>query len=153
MRTLARVSAWSGLLLLFSLGGCATIEAPAWRLPIGGPGPESVEFFAEAVAAGPQAREAMWQSLRGGDPGTEQKLRMALLQSLPEHSGYNRTAAQRNLRKLLGRSSPLNSSQRAVARVRLHELESATACQVEVQSLRQRMAAVVEIERKLGKGR
>lgn len=151
MRALARASAWSGLLLLLSLGGCATMEAPSWRLPIGGPGPEPVEFLAEAIKAGPQGREAMWQALRGADPGRDQKLRIALLQSLPDHSGYNRVAAQRNLRKLLAGS--LSSGQRAAASVRLHELESATACQVEVKSLRQRMAAVVEIERKLGKGR
>jgi len=151
MRALARVSAWSGLLLLLSLGGCASMEASSWRLPIGGPGPEPVEFLAEAMKADPQAREAMWQALRGEDAGTEHRLRSALLQSLPEHSGYNRVAAQRNLRKLLAGS--LNSGQRAAASVRLHELESATACQVEVQSLRQRMAAVVEIERKLGRGR
>jgi hypothetical protein len=151
MPALVRVSAWSGLLLLCSLAGCASMEPMSWRLPIGGPGPEPVEFLAEALAASPPAREAMWQSLRAADPGVDQKLRMALMQSVPEHSGYNRGAAQKRLRKLL--SGQLSPGQRAVAQVRLNELDSASQCQVEVQSLRQRMAAVVEIERRLNGGR
>ena len=151
MPALARVSAWSGLLLLCSLSGCASMEPMSWRLPIGGPGPEPVEFLAEALSASPAAREALWQSLRSSDPGTDQKLRVALMQSVPEHSGYNRAAAQKRLRKLL--TQRLNPGQRAVAQVRLNELESSSQCQVEVQSLRQRMAAVVDIERRLNGGR
>ncbi len=151
MPALARASAWSGLFLLLSLAGCASMEPISWRLPIGGPGPEPVEYLAQALAASPPQREAMWQALRSDDPGTEQKLRVALMQSVPEHSGYNRGVAQRRLRKLLSQS--LSSGQRAAASVRLHELDSATQCQVEVQDLRQRMAAVVDIERRLGKGR
>jgi len=151
MPALARVSAWSGLLLLCSLSGCASMEPMSWRLPIGGPGPEPVEFLADVLAASPSRRESLWQELRTADPGTDQKLRVALMQSVPDHSGYNRAAAQKRLRKLL--SQHLSPGQRAAAQVRLSELDSASQCQVEVQSLRQRMAAVVEIERRLNGGR
>lgn len=135
--------------LLLSLGGCATQAGPGWSLPLG-QGPAPVEFLAQALQAGPAKRESMWQSVRNEEFSAEQQLRRALMQSLPQHSGYEPAAAQRQLRKLAAR--PLASELRALARLRLLQLEDGGQCQAEVRRLRQRMADVVDIERELNRG-
>lgn len=148
MPRLAPVSVCSGLLLLLSLGGCATTTQPLdWSLLIGRSGAAPVEFLADALAADSGEREKIWLSVRDADLTTEQKLRRALMQSVPGHSGYNAGAAQRQLRSLTAK--PLAADLKAIASVRLHELESAGQCRLEVQHLRQRMSRVVDIERQL----
>lgn len=137
----ARRMALSGI-LAGVLGGCAT-------LPPSGPArsTDELEFLDRALSGGPSTREALWRETLGAGRGQEAQLRLALLQSVPEHSGSDPVAAQRNLRALLAQSPPQDLA--AVARVRLDELKAANQCVGETQELRRRLAQVVNIEREL----
>jgi hypothetical protein len=126
-----------------TLGGCAT--QPPYG---GGRSTDELEFLDRALSGSPSMREALWhETLAGGARGQEAQLRLALLQSVPEHSGFDPAAAQRNLRALLAQGPPQDLA--AVARVRLDELKAASQCVGETQALRRRLAQVVNIERDL----
>ncbi|HSW15294.1 MAG TPA: hypothetical protein VLI06_20770 [Solimonas sp.] len=134
------------LCLLLELQGCATLQELPWT-PTGGPDIAPVVLLEQALQASPAERESLWRSLREQNFSSEQKLRRALLQSIPEHSGHNPGAAQRQLRQLV--VQPLAPDLRAVAQLRLRELDASEQCQIEVRNLRQRMATVIDIERQL----
>jgi hypothetical protein len=109
-----------------------------------------LEYLDRALSGGPAAREAMWRdALAGGRGSQEAQLRLALLQSVPDHSGSDPAAAQRGLRALLAQNPPPDLA--AVARVRLDELRASSQCYGETQQLRRRLAQVVDIERELDK--
>jgi hypothetical protein len=128
--------------LLALLGGCATQPFS------GGRATDNLEFLDRAMSGGPAAREAMWRdAVAGGRSTQEAQLRLALLQSVPDHSGADASAAQRNLRALLAQDPPPDLA--AVARVRLDELKVTSQCVGETQELRRRLAQVVDIERQL----
>jgi len=89
----------------------------------------------------------MWRQTQAAERDQDTQLRLALLQSVPDHSGYDPGAAQRNLRNLLAQEPP--SDLAAVARVRLDALRSTNQCVGENQELRRRLAEVVNIERQI----
>ncbi|MBL6750934.1 MAG: hypothetical protein ISP90_10455 [Nevskia sp.] len=121
--------------------GCAT--APQ-RVP---DALAETEFLGRAMEQSPAAREATWRATLAGRPGIETSLRVALLQSVPEHSGYDPAAAQRGLRALLAQNPPEDVA--AVARVRLGELRLRSQCENESLELRRRLSKVAQIERDL----
>jgi len=104
-----------------------------------------LEFLEHAEEAAPAAREALWRKQSVGAPkDDEAALRLALLQSLPAHSGSDAAAAQRTLRALLLKDPPEHMA--IAARLRLAEMGGESACQAENQDLKRRVAQVVEIE-------
>jgi len=127
------------------LGGCALQQSlTASR------GTDDLELLDRALTGSPAAREALWRQAQAATPGQDTQLRLALLQSVPDHSGYDPASAQRNLRGLLAQDPPADLA--AVARVRLDELRAASSanqCLGENQELRRRLAEVVNIERQL----
>lgn len=143
------VSRWPGrvrwtvasCLAVILLSGCA-IDSLTARSHAA----DDLEFLDRAMSSGPAAREAMWRETSAGR-GQEAQLRVALMQSVPNHSGSDPAAAQRNLRSLLAQNPPQDIA--ALARVRLDELRSSSQCVGETQELRHRLAQVVNIERDL----
>ena len=142
-----RCSGWSGrvrlaarlLVLSALLGGCS-----AWSSR-----PEAVdplEFLTQALEADGDAREQLWRQTDGGDGSDDAQLRAALLQSLPDHSGYDPAAARARLDALAAKG-PADVSR--VARLRLAQLSGDHDCHREVAELKQRLARVVDIERRL----
>jgi hypothetical protein len=109
-----------------------------------------LEFLDRALTASASTREAMWRQTQAATRNQDTQLRLALMQSVPDHSGYDPAAAQRGLRGVLAQDPPADLA--AVARVRLDELRSvsqANQCVGENQELRRRLAEVVNIEREL----
>lgn len=128
-------------ILALGLSGCAILPA------VPGSAREQLEFMSNAMAATPGAREALWQSLRSSGGNSERtELHAALLQSIPDHSGYDPVAARKRLKTFLAQNpSPELAS---VARMRLADLDATASCRDEVLALRKRMTQVVDIERR-----
>lgn len=151
MRNLGRVSSWNGrarslsLMLALVIAGCAHLPGirPDAR--------EHLEFLAQAMNASLAVREAMWQNARLDQGGAAADLRKALMQSVPDHSGYDPVAAEHGLQALLAQAPSPDVT--AVAQVRLAELKAADkateACRAETAALKDRLSKVVDIERKL----
>jgi hypothetical protein len=124
------------------LGACASVRPMTNTRAV-----DDLEFLARAGEASPAAREVLWKETLAGGRGPDNLLRIALLQAVPEHSGYDPAAAQRNLRAVLAQDPPDEVA--AMARVRLYELRSSSQCLGENQELRKRLAQVVDIERQI----
>jgi hypothetical protein len=142
---------WSGparrlglaLSLALWVGACAS-----WPPSIGNDSArDHLQFLAHAMTADPPVREALWQANRSGNPSAQTVLRRALLQSVPGHSGHDAAAAERDLEQLLKRNPPAGIF--AVAQVRLEELKATRDMRAELESMKERLARVVDIERKL----
>ncbi|MGH8505779.1 MAG: hypothetical protein ACRETM_07425 [Stenotrophobium sp.] len=132
---------WVGIAALaLSTSGCAMLPAA----------PDSaraqLDFMSQAMSASPSAREAMWQAARTGGTSARAELRVALLQSIPDHSGYDPGAAQRRLKALLARHPSAGLA--AVARTRIAELAESDSCRKEVADMQRRMTMMVDIERR-----
>ncbi|MDB5985995.1 MAG: hypothetical protein JWR16_1048 [Nevskia sp.] len=89
----------------------------------------------------------MWRHARKGDGSRESELRIAVMQSLPGHTGYDAPAARRHLQALRAASPPDEIA--AVAQLRLAEMHTDDALRDENQSLRQRLSQLVDIERSM----
>lgn len=145
------VSSWRGRarLTAFSFGmaaalcGCTAIQRPVSNSRA----VDDLEFLGRAMEGGGATREAMWKETSVAGHTQDTALRLALLQSIPDHSGYDPAAAQHNLRGLLAQNPP--ESIAALARVRLNDLRSSNQCVGETQDLRRRLSEVVDIERQL----
>lgn len=144
-----RCSGWSGrvrlaaslLALSALLGGCASWSSrPEAADPL--------EFLTQALEADGDAREQLWRETDGGDGSDDAQLRAALLQSLPDHSGYDPAAARARLDALAVKQQGSADVAR-VARLRLAQLSGDHDCHREVAELKQRLARVVDIERRL----
>lgn len=106
-----------------------------------------VAFLTAALAAKPERREALWRSVKRGDGSDGAELQAALVQSLPEHSGFDPITARRRLQLLAAREPADDIT--AVARLRLAEMKIDTACSDEQAQLRLRLNRVVDIEREM----
>lgn len=109
-----------------------------------------LELFAIASSQ-PGKREALWRSVRHRQDSNDTALKIALLQSLPGHSGFDPDTARRRLAAI---SYSRNSEDAALARVRLTEIGNGGAaedCRSEVRDLQQRLDKIVDIERSLDK--
>jgi len=133
----APLAAWL-LALSGLLGGCS-----AWSPRAGAV--DHVDFLAQALEADGRAREQLWQAHGAAADSDDEQLRAALLQSLPEHSGYDPAAARARLDALAARPG----SAALVARLRLAQVANEHECRTEVTQLKQRLARVVDIERRL----
>jgi len=98
--------------------------------------------------ATPDQREKMWRHARKGDGSRESELRIAVMQSLPGHTGYDAPAARRHLQVLRGGTAS-DDEIAAVAQLRLAEMHAEDALRDENQSLRQRLSQLVDIERSM----
>jgi hypothetical protein len=143
----APVSRWSGRVqrtlvstaIFMLLTGCAHHLTRSYAV-------DDVDFMRRAVEGSGPTREAMWKETQAAERTQNNQLRIAILQSVPDHSGADTAAAQRSLRNLLAQNPPPEIA--AVARLRLSELRSSDQCSVEAQELRRRLAQVVNIERR-----
>jgi len=128
--------------LSLPLAGCALLP----------PGPygvrDHVDFLAEASGADARTRETLWRANSGGDGSDDALLRAALLQSLPNHSGYDLPAARQKL-EALSTKTPVSPAVMSVARLRLAELSEVAECRTEVSDLKRRLTQVVDIERRM----
>lgn len=141
-RILAQGFAWSGLILGLStacLVGCG-LDAGVRH------DPAPAQFLQQALNAAPDEREQMWARARKEPGGPQAKLHVALLQSLPAHSGYDLLSARRALQRL---GSDDDDEIAAVARIRLAELDMTRSCSAQNQDLQKRLKKVIDIERTL----
>ncbi|MDB5973830.1 MAG: hypothetical protein JWR07_590 [Nevskia sp.] len=144
------VSRWPGRarLTALSLGIALAIAGCATRPPANTRSVDDLEFFERAMDGSASLREAMWrETAAAGRNNPDAALRLALLQSIPDHSSYDPAAAQHNLRALLAQNPPEHVA--ALARVRLSELRSSNQCLSETQELKRRLSQVVDIERQI----
>lgn len=125
--------------------GCTNM--PSFRLPSDDM-QTPLEFFAVATVS-PGKREALWRELRRTRESGDTAVKLALLQSLPGHSGYDPGTARRRLSAI---SYGGDSEDAALARLRLAEmaeLGTVEDCRAEVRDLQQRLDKIVDIERSL----
>ena len=123
------------------LEGCSAWSA---RPTAGDP----LAFLTQALEADGRAREQLWRQTDESDASDDAQLRAALLQSLPHHSGYDLVAAHARLEALAAKQ-PDRAGVAGVARLRLAQLSDDSECRREVAQLKQRLARVVDIERRL----
>ena len=143
-----RCSGWSGRALLAAwllalsalLGGCASWSSRLTAV-------DHLEFLTQALEADGRAREQLWRQYEGSEDSDDARLRAALLQSLPDHSGYDPATARTRLDALAVK--PGSDDVASVARLRLAQLSDDNDCRREVAGLKQRLARVVDIERRL----
>jgi hypothetical protein len=110
---------------------------------------DDLAFLDRAMDGNAATREALWKDTLAAPHSRDTALRVALLQSVPDHPAYDPAAAQRGLRAVLAQNPPPAPSSAALARVRLDDLKSSSQCLSETQDLRRRLAQVVNIERQL----
>jgi hypothetical protein len=132
-------------MLSLALAGCASWSSRSYTAL------DHLAFLNQALEADARARETLWRDQAGAAPSEHQQLRVALLQSLPHHSGYDAAAARAQLDALAARN-PGSRDVAAVARLRLAELGESAECRSEATELRARLARVVDIERRMNQG-
>jgi len=135
-----RLAAWL-LALSALLGGCASWSSRPTAT-------DHLEFLTQALAADRRAREELWRQVESADGSDDAQLRSALLQSLPGHSGYDLATARTRL-DVLAVKQPGSADVASVARLRVAQLNDDSDCHREVAALKQRLARVVDIERRL----
>ena len=122
----ALVSGWSGrarpaaLWLALSLlaSGCA-----AWSQNMAAL--DHLGFLTQALDADAKGREALWRYHAASGKSDDAQLRTALLQSLPNHSGYDPAAARERLDALASKN-PASIDVASVARLRLAQMGTDT---------------------------
>lgn len=140
------VSGWSGRIRSASSLAAVLLCTACAVHPSGADPVADLQFLHRATDGGSAEREALWRNAQNAKHTPDDALRIALLQSVPDHSGYDPAAAQQKLRALA--QSPIPEIA-AVAHTRLDELRSGSQCLGETQELRRRLAQVVEIERRI----
>lgn len=128
------------MISLLGSAGCATTLPP----PAESAADNGVLFLTQALEAKPERREMLWRTYGDSDGSELSELHVALLQSLPDHSGFDPGAARRRLAVLLARKP--RSDIAAVAQLRLDELKIDQDCRSDVAALRERLARMIEIE-------
>jgi hypothetical protein len=136
----ARRAAWS-LALSAALAGCASWSERLTAV-------DHVDFLVQALESDGRGREQLWRDYASGDGSDDAQLRAALLQSLPDHSGYDPIQARSRL-DALAVKRPGSVNVASVARLRLAQMHGDGDCRREVSELKQRLARVVDIERRL----
>lgn len=153
MHNPARRFGWPGLApLCLSLSVLLLPACGTWRLPLGsGTAAPSemdhVRFLTAALEADSSAREALWKMAATSGKSDDSDLRVALLQSIPGHPAYDPVAARDRLQQLVARPTA-SASVVAVARLRLAQTQQDAATAAEIAQLKQRLARVVEIEKR-----
>lgn len=113
---------------------------------------DHVDFLVHALEADGRGREQLWRDYASGDGTDDDQLRAALLQSLPDHSGHDPAQARARL-DALAVKRPGSVDVASVARLRLAQLQGDGDCRREVTELKQRLARVVDIERRLNQAK
>jgi hypothetical protein len=128
------------------LGGCAAWSSRHYSAV------DHIEFLSQALQADARARDTLWRNLVNKDGSDDSELRAALLQSVAGHSGTNVAEARTRLDALAAKN-PASLDVASVARLRLSQLNEGVQCRDEVAELKQRLARVVDIERRLNQGK
>lgn len=130
------------------LGICVALQTGCALGPVNPVSPvDELEFLGRAEDGSPSEYAAMWKETLAAPRSQERSLRIALLQSVPGHAGYDPAEAQRKLRSLIAQSPPAGMA--AVARMRLDELNSREQCMAQTHELQHQLAKVVDIERQI----
>jgi hypothetical protein len=152
MQSPAHASCSSGLVrktLLLSLSllmsACAQFPLQPYQPPQGAS--TALAFWSEAIEADASRRASMLRDARRW----KAEWQIAMLSSLPGNGGEDVSGSQRALRAVLRQNLPPDQS--ALARLRLREIEQATACMSNVAELRGRLNQIVDIERQIQNGR
>jgi hypothetical protein len=128
------------------LGGCAAWSSRHYSAV------DHIDFLSQALQSDARGRDAMWRELANGGNSDDAELRVALLQSVPGHVGYNAAEARARLDALASKN-PAGLEVSSIAKLRLSQLNEGLQCRDEVAELRQRLARVVDIERRLNQGK
>ena len=131
------------LMLGISQSGCALL--PRYAAPTA---LDEIQYLTIALEADPGAREALWKTAGTAGKSDEAELRVALLQSVPGHSGYDPVAAHDSLERIAARPAAPEAIT-TVARLRLAQVDQDAAMAAEITQLKQRLARVVEIEKRM----
>lgn len=113
---------------------------------------DHIAFLSQALQSDPKGRELMWRELSADERSDDAELRSALLQSVAGHSGTDLNAARQRL-DALAVKNPASLEVASLARLRLAQLTENAQCRDEVAELKQRLARVVDIERRLNQGK
>jgi hypothetical protein len=150
MHSQARAFICSGLFPAISAGfllsACALDAGRNEVMPA--PSSSQLQFLVTAINATPEQREKLWRANRGKTDSDVGRLRIALLESLPAHSGYDPAAALRDLKKLSARRQA-DADIRNLAQLRLSELETLREYQASNADLQRRLDQIIAIERGL----
>lgn len=128
------------------LGGCAAWSSRHYSAL------DHIEFLTQALQSDARGRDTLWRNLVNGDGSDDSELRVALMQSVPGHAGYNIVEARARLDALAAKS-PASLEVASIARFRLTHLNEGSQCRDEVAELKQRLARVVDIERRMNQGK
>lgn len=128
------------------MGGCASWSSRHLSAV------DHIAFLSQALQSDPKGRELMWRELSVDERSDDAELRSALLQSVPGHSGTDLTVARQRL-DALAVKNPASLEVASLARLRLAQLTENSQCRDEVAELKQRLARVVDIERRLNQGK
>jgi hypothetical protein len=109
---------------------------------------DHLDFLVRAMEADGRAREQLWRDYGAAAGSDDVQLRAALLQSLPDHGGYDADKARARL-DALAVKQPVSVDVASVARLRLAQMHENADLRREVTELKQRLARVVDIERRL----
>ncbi len=130
------------------LGICIALQAGCASGPLLRASPvDELEFLGRAENGDPSEYAALWKETLAAPRSQERSLRIALLQSIPGHTGYDPADAQRKLRSLIAQNPPAGMA--AVVRMRLDELNSREQCLAQTRELQHRLTEVVDIERQM----
>ena len=130
------------------LGVCIGLQTGCALGPVTPASPvDALEFLGRAEDGGPAEYAAMWKETLAAPRSQDRILRIALLQSVPGHAGYDPAEAQRKLGALIAQNPPAGMA--AVARMRLDELKSREQCLAQTRELQHQLAEVVDIERQI----
>jgi len=110
---------------------------------------ENIAFFIRALKARTERREALWRANRNSDGSEDDELRAALLQSLPDHSGYDPNNARKRFMALLMRKPRDDIAD--LARLGLAELQTREDARSEASRLRDRVDKLIEIEHSISR--
>ena len=108
---------------------------------------DTLQFMTQVMSADLQTREQLWTQISAEPQSLEDPVRVALMQSVPGHSGYDPAVAQTQLQELLDLSPEGEST--PVMRLRLAELKESADCRNGLARAKRRLEKVVDIERKL----
>jgi len=109
---------------------------------------DHLDFLVQALEADTRGREQLWRDFGAAAGSDDAQLRAALLQSMPDHSGYDADKARARL-DALAVKQPGSAAVASVARLRVAQMDENGDLRREVAELKQRLARVVDIERRL----
>lgn len=122
-----------------SISGCAS-------LPLNNPIVDEVQYLQTALESTPLQRLQMWNAIPEQPRNAEQRMRKAMLLSVPGHPAYNPDSARTQLGQI---AEEFPRSHGVLAKARIAEMRVLQNCHTQVIGLQKQLDAVADIERDL----